>query len=172
MKHLSHGLYFQCVYVRFFFLKDLDEQLSKHDLTVRIPNVADILLTEEVERSTDHEWLDLDGPSWVDDHCIFTEARDPGQIAQRPLTSYRQAWIRCQHQCWQDGVRHHVCGIKVQSRRDALDWRDHYAIIHCHDALQLTVVHLYKHFGTGVHPTLWQAAVWREVLQPTRFRVP
>ena len=85
------------------FIKELRKYLVEKGLLVSMQDLDGNPLQpawseDDQDRGGD---LDLDGPTWVDDHAVFTIARDrEGRSA---------AWCQPQQQKGQDGVCHYLC---------------------------------------------------------------
>ena len=64
------------------FIQELRECLIKEGLLVRMKNLDGNPLDQAETRDVQNQEseIDLDGPTWVDDHAIFTVARDPNDI--------------------------------------------------------------------------------------------
>ena len=139
------------------FIQELRECLIKEGLLVRMKNLDGNPLDQAETRDVQNQEseIDLDGPTWVDDHAIFTVARDPNDI----VCNIRTIMVTLEAVA----ARHGFClntrkgktecvitfaGKGIMDAKRALDWQEDHAQLRYGDEGILRLVDSYKHLGT------------------------
>ena len=107
-------------------------------------------MTRRGPETSQEDEVDLDGPTWVDDHAIFTVARDPNDIVHNIHTiMVTLEAVAARHGfCLNTKKGKTECVITFAGKKRALDWQEDHAQLRFGDEGILRLVDSYKHLGT------------------------
>ena len=178
------------------FIKELRKCLVEDGLLVSMQDldgnpVQPAWSQDDQDRGGD---LDLDGPRWVDDHAVYTSARDPNDVVH----NIRAIMVTLEKVAARHGFSLNtkkvktecvvtIAGKGIMEARRALDWQEDHAQLQYGDGGILRLIDRYKHLGTLHDKHLCRmpevvrrakaartviAAISKRVLRNTLLRLP
>ena len=138
------------------FIKEMRECLIKEGLLVSMQDLDENPLEQAGgpdDQGQEGE-VDLVGPTWVDDHAIFTVTRDPNVHNIRTIMVTLEAVAARHGFCLNtEKGKTGLCvitfaGKGIMAAKRALDWQEDHAQLQYGDQGILRLVDSYKHLGT------------------------